>query len=357
MYAADKQKQAVMDSWRIAFPTDSEAFVQFYFEKIYRNENTLLYLEEDKVVSCLQMLPHKITYGNKLINASYISGAATLPEYKNQGLMGKLLTHSFGEMKLRGEDISILIPQEPWLIDFYSKRGYSSCFEYELTGIHPDDYPSFPDKMQVKALEFCDLKYVYNFYKKHFAIQNLCVQKSRTAFSIMVEECQLFEGNVYVLINKEAIVGLCFCFCSGGKVILKDCITKNKDYQTYFLSKLTRKFKNQSIFLYSPVSNPDNAVFLGMVRIIDAYKILKLFSQSNPHLSFSVKVNDGYIPENNKTFFASDGEVSESTSGKTDFQVSIKRLAQLLFGFRISSLKEKYHIFPPQHPYMSLMLE
>ena len=356
-YATDKQKRSVIDCWKIAFPTDSEAFIDFYFEKKYRNEDTLLYFQDDKMAASLQMLPYKMTYYEHFIKTSYISGAATLPQYRNQGLMKKLLVHAFGEMKKRGDVLTTLIPQEPWLIAFYEKMGYTPCFEYELCLLDKTDCLFSSNNLILRELHEKDLQEAYLLYKNHFERQNLCVQKSYSDFAVMAAECQRFEGNVYLLENETEICGLCFCFCSEGKVVLKDCIAKNENERHGFLSQLTQKFSNRSVFLYSPVSLPAKSAFLGMARIIDAPKLLRLFAQAHQHLTFSVKITDEYIPENNIALFISNGKIAEISSQTLDFELPIEKLTQLLFGYHIPSLAEKYAIFPQQHAYMSLMLE
>ena len=359
-YAKYTQKQKVMDAWRTAFPTDSEEFVDFYFEKKYRNENTLLLLKDFKMASCLQILPYRMTYYGKLVNCAYISGAMTLPEYQNQGLMKELFVYTLKEMRKKGNAVTAIIPQEPWLIDFYKKFDYIPCFEYELTAVNPSDYPPFPDKMTLKEFEFTDLRNAYPFYKKHFEQQNLCVQKSYPDFSVMAQVCQNFEGKVYLLIDEEEMVGVCFCFLSDGKVVLKDCITKNEDYQQYFLSKLIRLFDNQPVFLYSSVKDASNSVFLGMARILDAPKLLSSFAKANPQVAFSIKIHDEYVAENNVTLSVCDGKMYEETRFQlptVDFELPIEKVTQLLLGYRTAALEEKYAIFPQRHPYMSLMLE
>ena len=166
-YATDTQKQQIINSWKTSFPNDSEEFVKFYFEKKYQPKNTLLYFKDDEIAASLQMLPYKMTYYGHLINTSYISGAMTLPQYRNQGVMGNLLIHAFREMKERKNILTTLIPQELWLIDFYKKFGYTPCFEYELTAVNPNDYPQFPDKIPLNEFQLADLKSAYPFYKKY----------------------------------------------------------------------------------------------------------------------------------------------------------------------------------------------
>jgi predicted acetyltransferase len=263
--------------------------------------------------------------------------------------MQKLLGHAFGEMKKRGDVLTTLIPQEPWLIAFYEKMGYTPCFECKQTAISPADYPPFSTQMQFRELLPPDTTPAYVFYKKQFENQNLCIQKSIYDFEIMTQFCQNFEGKVYLLMDEWDITGLCFCFCHEGKVIVKDCVAKDENHRRYFFSKLMETFENQSIILQSSV--------MGMARIVDAFQLLTCFAQAHPQLEFSVKITDEHILENNFSGLVSNGKFEEITSQSIDFELSIEKLTQLLLGYKISLLEEKYALFPQQEPYMSLMME
>ena len=344
---SEEYKQDVITLWKTAFPKDSEDFVQFYFEKKYSHENTLLHVEDGKILSCLQMLPYKMKYYKSFVNTSYISGAATSPQCRNQGLMHRLLTYALQEMKKKGDILTTLIPQEPWLIDYYKKLGYAPCFEQELTAVNPEDYPSFPDRLRFKEYQISDLKKVYFYHRKILENQNIGIQKSLHDFAVMVEECQRFEGEFYVLIDRGSTAGIGFCFFADDKIILKDFAAKNEYYRQYFLSKLFQKSHRQIV-----ISHSTN----GMARILDAHKLLQLFAQTYPHLDFSVKVNDEQIADNNFTFAVANGNIISRLSNTADFELSIGELTQLLLG-RTDLLGEKYALFPQQRPYMSLMLE
>jgi len=356
-YAKNFHKQTLMDIWKIAFPDDSDAFVNFYFEKKYRKENTLLLFKNEKIASCLQMLPYKMTYYKNVINTSYISGAATLPAYQNQGLMKNLLSHAFAEMRKRGDTLTTLIPQEAWLIDFYKKMGYAPCFDYGLVPVDTDAYPVFHNKMQFREFEPADLYSAFLLHKEYFERKNVCIQKSIFDFSTMVQACRKFDGKVYVLIDREKIVALGFCFFDNGRLIIKDRVTANKNYRHYFLSKLIQKFDNQPIFIYSSSNNPTLTQSLGMARIIDAKKMLWRFAKTYPRVAFLIKIHDEQVSENNLSLVVAHGKIAETESQTFDFEVSIAKLTRLLLGYQTESLGEKYAVFPQQYPYMSLMLE
>ena len=91
-------KQQVVDLWQECF-NDSEAFVQLYFSTKYTEENTLVHIENGKVLSALQMLPYSMTCWGRELRISYISGASTWPEARGRGLMKDLLTEAFRIMR------------------------------------------------------------------------------------------------------------------------------------------------------------------------------------------------------------------------------------------------------------------
>jgi predicted acetyltransferase len=271
----------------------------------------------------------------------------TSPESRNQGLMSRLLYYAFIKMKRGNIALTTLIPQETWLIDYYKKFGYVSCFDQELKTVKSDNYPCFSDEMLFKEYQHSDLEDAYLFYSKHLENQSICIQKTLCDFSVMAEECQRFEGNVYLLVYQEEIVGIGFCFLTDDKIILKDFIAKDENFRQYFLAKLLQEWNKPIVISHSTQ---------GMARILNAQMFLQLFAKSHPHLDFSVKVHDNHIDENNFTFFISKGTVIFRLTHTADFDLSIGGLTHLLLG-RTDLLDGKYNLFPQQQPFMSLMLD
>ena len=90
-------KQQVVDLWQECF-NDSEAFVRLYFSTKYTEENTLVHIENGKVLA-LQMFPYSMTFWGRELRISYISGGSTWPEARVGGLMKDLLTEAFRVMR------------------------------------------------------------------------------------------------------------------------------------------------------------------------------------------------------------------------------------------------------------------
>ena len=63
-----------MELWRRCFE-DTDEFIRFYFERKYSDANSLIYEENGKALSALQMLPYPMRWENVTVDTSYISGA------------------------------------------------------------------------------------------------------------------------------------------------------------------------------------------------------------------------------------------------------------------------------------------
>lgn len=132
-----KQSEA-MRLWRSCFE-DSEEFVQLYFSRVYRDEDTLLDYAPDgtTAVSHTQALPYRLQFSetSEPLAVGYISGACTDPAYRGQGYMQRLMEQALVMMYERGDVASFLIPASESLFTFY-RQGFAygtAFYEAERT--------------------------------------------------------------------------------------------------------------------------------------------------------------------------------------------------------------------------------
>ena len=115
--------------WERSF-ADPRAFIDLYFREKYRKERNEVILRDGRVVSALQKLPYPMTYGGRMLSASYISGACTDEHYRKRGLMGELLNQTHRAMYAEKAVFSFLIPATAELGSYYVKFGYTPCFRF-----------------------------------------------------------------------------------------------------------------------------------------------------------------------------------------------------------------------------------
>lgn len=170
----------VRQMWKTCFE-DSDEFMDIYFSWKYKDENTLIYLENGIVAASLQMLPYSISFYGKVIPFMYLSGLCTLPLYRKKGYMEQLIHRSHDVMKERNISLAVLIPGEDWLYGFYEKYGYSQVFE-------KDDNP-IPLKELIT--ENSDIDKAYEAFDKLYNTSDFCIRKTKADFETIVEDYKI----------------------------------------------------------------------------------------------------------------------------------------------------------------------
>jgi predicted acetyltransferase len=126
-YSERKYKRELKNLWQRCFPNDSKPFVKLYFDQVYRHEETLIYLVNQRPVAALQMIPYLVKTATHVRESGYLSGVMTHPDYRKRGFMGELLKAAFEEMTKKNYAYTFLIPQEEELVAVYEKYGFRRC--------------------------------------------------------------------------------------------------------------------------------------------------------------------------------------------------------------------------------------
>ena len=127
LHSKNEYKRYLKVLWKRCFPEDTRSFIDFYFEKVYKEEETLVCIADNQPVAALQIIPYSIQTGHQLRTGGYLSGIMTHPDYRKRGYMDKLLRAAFDKMIEKRYDYAFLIPQKKELIDMYAKYGFRLC--------------------------------------------------------------------------------------------------------------------------------------------------------------------------------------------------------------------------------------
>ena len=181
-FADETTRPQVREIWKTVFG-DPDEEAELYFRHKYRDENTLIYMESEKVVASLQMLPYLFTFCGMEIPVIYLSGVSTLPEYRKRGYVRQLLIRSFEEAARRDVPLILLVPQEEWLLKFYARYGFAQTFDTgteELISLQVllERYPG-------------DLHMAFKMFNSLFRQEDMTVQKSFDDFRAIVEDATL----------------------------------------------------------------------------------------------------------------------------------------------------------------------
>ncbi|MCD8194146.1 MAG: GNAT family N-acetyltransferase [Tannerellaceae bacterium] len=287
-------KQQVIDLWKTSF-NDPDEFIDLYFTQVYKPENTLVVEEDGRVTAALQMLPYTMTFWGNEIPVAYIAGACTAPEARNKGLMRELLAVAFAEMERRAIPLTVLIPADDWLFDYYRRAGYTEAFDqsarmYTYTGT----VVQLPEIVVTQA-RILELKDYYPYFQKKMKERNCCLQHTFDDFSTIFQDLQLSNGQLLVALDPQRQpVGMAFVLppyedhtlIPGEKAIVRELLADTEEIKSLLLQEAAIQNSVNQVLYYTPPVTGDSQR-KGMARIIDRNRLIDLFISSNPENGFT----------------------------------------------------------------------
>jgi predicted acetyltransferase len=130
--------------WKLCFG-DSDAFIDFFFAKKYKEEETMLFIHEGEVAARLTMLPVRIVAPDReSFPAAMLYAVATHPKYQNRGFAGRLIEFTHRYLNERQATFSLLVPAENQLFYFYRKQGYEEAFYLRETLLTKEQIEKLP---------------------------------------------------------------------------------------------------------------------------------------------------------------------------------------------------------------------
>lgn len=285
-------KQQIIDLWRLSF-NDSEEFIRLYFDRVYKEENTLVIEKNGRVVSALQMLPYTMTYFGTEISATYISGACTLPEMRGKGLMRELLQNALEEMKNRSVAVSILIPATYWLFDYYRTQGYTEAFDYSEHVYTRPKTPVYAPDITVMPPEVPSIDSLYNYFNRKMRERSCCVLHTKDDFITILRDLELSGGQMLTALDElDEPVGMIFVFpppltIHGGKsqVYIKEFLYDDERIAKLLLQEATLQ-NNVSRAKYTTPPIGSVTYPFGMARVIDRERLIQDWLATHPKSAF-----------------------------------------------------------------------
>ncbi len=259
VYSTEKYLPHLRSMWSYCFP-DTGEFIALYFSKIYKEGQTLIYLEDDVPVASLQMIPYQIKLQHEMYQAAYISGAMTHPVYRRKGYMEQLLLFAFEEMKKNNFSISFLIPQEDWLFDFYSRFGFQKAFPkvQSVQDIPRDvisDMKSFP-----LSNTMMDVSYLY---RSLLAKKENVVLKTEQQVKNIIEDVMMDGGKIFL--NP---FGIAFVYYRDGKVSVRELLAETGRSRYSLLHSISDYYHVDEITLYQYIPQQQGQ-FYGMIKSLN----------------------------------------------------------------------------------------
>lgn len=358
-----EKKTQVMELWRQCFQ-DSEEFIQFYFKNKYMEANAMIYDENDKILSVLQMIPYMMTWDYSIIRASYISGACTLPEARNRGLMKQVIIKTIQRMFQRNISVGVLIPGEPWLYDYYRQFGFVPIFEYTPQIYYPRF--RFRSYVPVSVFQPKSSKYItklYNCLLTNTTNRPYAIQHHLDDFTVIIKDLYADGGKIFYTSNTDdKVTGIALVLPQEDRILVKEISYFSAPIKQSLLFKIRQRYPGKIIECRIP-SKGKRAHTCGMARITDVNVILSLFAKNHLRRNLCIKVTDPQIEKNNGVYFLRKGissKIEPPFKHKINYEVDIPTLTLTLTGGDPKTKLSQEFFFErtvTQRPFINLMLE
>lgn len=307
---------------------DSGVWVDWMMRQVCTDSDLMLLEDEggSKAVSALLLRRYNWQYFGSRLDMSYIYGACTLPRYRAQGYMGRLIDTSLRRSLERGDAVCTLIPATESLCGYYQHFGFASavyvdCERY--TSAHcfdvADGYvPALPDYSDFQRLE---------------AESDNTVLHSETEYHNVVDDIHLDGGDVFAVSRDgEPICAMAFAVPHHDSILVKTVYAPDNIAKDAVLAQVRERLgqHTMAVCCFPDGGNSRRRLQLrGMVRLLDVFQMLNAMAASDPSLHCTLRVRDGRIHGNSDRFTIADG-ICQRGGGTTDLDVNINTLADIL---------------------------
>ena len=284
------KKQQIIDLWRKSFD-DSEAFISLFFDRIYQDENALTIEKDGKVISALQLLPYTMTYLGEEISVSYIYGACTLPSERGKGLMRKLIQDAFRIMKIRSVALTVIVPADPWLFDYYRNLGYTEAFDFSEATYFRPDVPVDEPTVTVVPPEIPSVEDLYGFFDRKLRERSCCLLHTHDDFINILRDVQLSGGQVLTALDiHEKPVGMAFLYPTEKEnnfVYIREILYDSENIRELLLQEATLQNNVKKAIYRLPFTGPESYP-MGMARVIDKDRLIHLWTRTHENAAVNI---------------------------------------------------------------------
>lgn len=216
--ALPQEKKTLYGIWKQVFSGDDGGYTDYFFQSLYRSENTYVYKEAGNIVSTLMRIPHDMMLHDRPVRCSMILGVATLANYRRQGYMHAMMNDVLDEAEHQ-ELVTMIQAYNP---SIYTQFGFEMVYYRRRTTIHRSQVPVFNNEGLTYKIEPKDLLEVYLNYSKRF---NGYILRDEAYYEKYVQEVNAEGGKIVAYYDKNnQIQGYAALYQSAQGIELKECL-------------------------------------------------------------------------------------------------------------------------------------
>ena len=347
--STDKQRKikAIFDS---SFPADL-AWNNWFFKNVYCDEEALLLESGGKPASCLFLQKYRFNFHGEEVDLGYIAGAATDRSMRQHGFMSQLLDIALKKSYERGDVFISLIPASRRLFFFYDKLDFATVFYVDI-----ERYTSLHAFATTEG--YADVEPTYEDFIRLEHGRSATVLHSERDFKNILMDNELDRGSVAAVANPDGeVVAMAFATENDDEIHVKELISTDEKASEMALGIIKSDLGEKPMVVYGPPTGRKAMLRArGMMRIVNAEKVLAALAKRHPQINQVIRVRDRHLPENNGYYIIKKGICTrvETFDKPVSLDVTVSNLTKILFSSQ--KIGDIFNI-PTSHALLPLMLD
>lgn len=345
-YCTEKDIDEIKQLWKYCFQ-DSEGFFQYYFEHKFSKDNTIVVVEENQVVSSVQLNPYKILIRNQSFDTSYIVGVSTYPEARGNGYIKKLMSCVLNILYEKEHSVAILMP-----IDYrlYRSYGFEHCYDLYEYHLDVSSLHGYKKKGIFRRVTDQDTQKLVEIYRQFLVCKHGYILRDQKYFNLFLEEISSEDGQVYIYSDENnKPQGYIVYYFQEQNLFVREMFYLNQEAleaMLHFIYQHNTQVKR--VVLHTPIQDLVHFVLPNlrdtevkikpfiMGRVIHLKNFLQTIDVTEKwEGSVIFQIKDSWIAENNKIyewFFDDCNSKITVTEKKPQVIIGIDTFSQIVFG-------------------------
>ncbi|MDR0743183.1 MAG: GNAT family N-acetyltransferase [Tannerella sp.] len=274
-------RHELMALWQEAF-RDSVAFVDLFFRRVFKPENTLVVKRDKRIISALQMIPCDIKVAESILPSAYVCGVCTLQPERGKGIMHLLMAEAMNVMRRRGYILSVLIPAEAWLFDFYRQFGYIHPVNY-TTEFYCED-PTVNVDISGYRLIPCTGEMGFPYFDRKQRERRCAVLHNAYDFETILRDLICDHGSTWIALKENKPSGIAFARPETERTIrIKELLYDDPPAKKALLNHLLHLYHAQRANIHLPFKPEKSAISVN--RQIHPYGLACTLDKQNREIA------------------------------------------------------------------------
>lgn len=238
--------------WKVCFG-DQDSYIDLYFSNKYKPDETVVLLNKGDIAAMATMIPAKLVMpSGKALNLAMLYAVATHPKDQGKGFSTQIMAFCNKHLMEKGTDLSILVPAEEGLFDFYSKRGYQDAFYIREVTLTHEQIARFKTNInQVVSIEPVEAD-EYNKRRRSLLVGNLYVDYKDEEIDYQKKICKQFGADLYGLNIGETQGCAIIEWVDQNKIFIKEILMPD-DLIQEGLKRITQELPAKNYIVRTPI--------------------------------------------------------------------------------------------------------